>query len=363
MVKTLKLFLALALSGLFLITPSLAIAAPTPLREIISSSTLASKAYLSSNEVSISYKGEKNTTKGRASVYYDFAKGSQGEYRLLSYGTGLLAREETALGGFLYTPGNINSLPDHYKLAVGDLSLPLNFTSLKESLSPFQIESRRNSVMESLLANNLNLVNSLSNLDSSRSTIMANKLGKTYKLAIDLDRNCNSCRYHNGKNRALIYRSYKINNKGIIVEITQEANVFAQEEYRGKDIVVKYTITFLYGAKFPYQAPQEKVLDVELLNQSKAFASIYYEKAVPNFLNAVIQRNSVILKNNNLTEFYKAVVESFSQFSGGVLVEKPAGLNLGVDFESIKVDGGVLHFCLLRNGSSDFVQIINNTCS
>ena len=339
-------FLALSLLFSFAVLPIKAQAAPPTIRLSIAKAISETNNTISNSSLTVNYKSEKLSSRGRVSSFLDFTKDSLGNFRVLTYGSAQTAKERVFLDNFSYYAGNIASVEEDVLSAVRELSVEEDFSTIKEPLSSVEKSFKLRSSLSSIFANNLYLADPFLNLESSRSTISINKIGKIYTLVFDLDKRCSTCKFYSTKNRALVTRIYKINNAGSITEISQTANKFAIEEYGYKDNTLTYNIKFFYNAKMNINPPTSKMLEIEKLVASKEFAKVFYSKKTVSILNILVEGFRTKLITNPeldiLQEFSKLLdLERENGFS-----YKEIGNYIQIDFTNASLKGELLSYCL-----------------
>jgi hypothetical protein len=226
------------------------------------------------------------------------------------------------------------------------LGLEEDFSTIKEPLSPLEKSSKLRSSLSNIFANNLYLADPFLNLETSRSTIAINKIGKIYTLVFDLDKRCSTCKFYSTKNRALVTRVYKINNAGIITEMAQSANKFALEEYGYKENTLTYNIKFTYNAKISITASTSKMLELEKLIESKEFAQLYFNRKTTSLLNTLVEGIKVNMINNAGLDIFQEFSKLLESERKNGFTYKELGNYMQIEFTSAALKGELLYFCL-----------------
>jgi hypothetical protein len=339
-------FLLLAILLSFAVSPIRAQAAPPSIRLSIAKAVTETNNIISNSSLSVNYKSEKLSSKGRVSSYLDFSKDNLGNFRYLTYGSAQIAKERVFLGNYSYQAGSIASIEDDWLAAVRDLGLGEDFSTIKEPLSTLEKSSKLRSSLSNIFANNLYLADPFLNLETSRSTIAVNKIGKIYSLVFDLDKRCSTCKFYSSKNRALVTRVYKINNAGIITEIAQSANKFALEEYGYKENTLTYNIKFVYNAKISINPPTSKMLELEKLVESKEFAKVYYNKKIASLLNTLVEGIRFNIITNPGLDIFQELTKLIDLERENGFTFKVLGNYMQIEFTSADLKGEMLYFCL-----------------
>lgn len=341
-----NIFLVLVLLFSLVVSQFNADAAPPSIRLTLAKAITETNNIINNSSLSVNYKSEKLSSKGRVSSYLDFSKDNLGNFRYLTYGSAQIAKERVFLGNYSYQAGSIATIEDDWLAAVRDLGLEEDFSTIKEPLSTLEKSSKLRSSLSNIFANNLYLAGPFLNLETSRSTIAINKIGKIYTLVFDLDKSCSTCKFYSSKNRALVTRVYKINNAGIITEISQSANKFALAEYGYKDNTLTYNIKFVYNAKITINSPTSKMLELEKLAESEGFAQVYLNKKTASLLNVLVEGIRFSITTNPGLDIFQEFGKLLDLERENGFTYKVLGKYMQIEFTSAALKGEMLYFCL-----------------
>lgn len=343
--------------------PVKAQAAAPSIRLSVSKAIVETNYLIANNSLSLNYKSEKLASRGRVSSFLDFSKDNIGNFRYLTYGSAQIAKERVFLDNYSYSAGSMASIEEELLIGVRDYNLPEDFSLLKEPLYTLEKSAKLSSSLNNILANNLWLTDPFMNLEISRSTIAVNKIGKIYTLVMDLDKRCNSCKFFSSKNRALVTRVYKINNDGIITEISQSANKFALEEYGYKDHTITYNIKFNFNSKVSITQPTSKILDFDKLLENNEFAINYNTKKVTALLNNLIEGLKSNVTSNKGLDLFQEVAKLLDAERASIFSYKVIGNYMQIEFTNASLKGKTIIYCLNANNLLNNELISIGTCS
>jgi hypothetical protein len=341
-----NIFVVLVLLFSLVVSQFNADAAPPSIRLTIAKAITETNNIIYNSSLSVNYKSEKLSSKGRVSSYLDFSKDNLGNFRYLTYGSAQIAKERVFLDNYSYQAGSIATIEEDTLALVRELNLSQDFSTIKEPLSKLEKSSKLRSSLSNIFANNLYLYDPFLNLETSRSTIAINKIGKIYTLVFDLDKSCSTCKFYSSKNRALVTRVYKINNAGNITEISQSANKFALAEYGYKDNTLTYNIKFVYNAKITINSPTSKMLELEKLVESKEFAQLYFNRKTASLLNTLVEGIKVNMISNAGLDIFQEFSKLLESERENGFTYKELGKYMQIEFTSAALKGELLYFCL-----------------
>ena len=348
---------------LSLLAPDYSNASITGIREIITNAIVKTTTNIDTARLGISFKRDFIKNGRNASSFVDYTKDENGNFHLLSYGTGLIASESTLVDNIYYKPIDISKLSPYTLAAIKSLELPTDFRYFADTVTPYQRKVLTSQSVNALLDENLLLKEPFANINIMLSTVVKSKIGITYNLAIDLDKNCKSCKFYNTNNRALVNRSYSINKDGLISSIVQMPNKYAVSEYGENSIIAKYYLNFNYSLNPKFYPPSGKILSSDMLNSNDAYYQADISKKISDEIISMLNISSSLLSSEDNTLFINKLSDLLSLYDYPKIIITKVGESFEFSYSDSRLTGGLLLYCLNRPTLNDHLTLKLGSCS